>query len=74
MIALRQVQTINDDYVTIKLPAEFKNYERAEIIILPIEDSIKKSNTEEFIARFAGSIVDFPEIESLTAQERDTWA
>jgi hypothetical protein len=72
MIALRQIQTIEGDFVTIKLPPEFKNYQQAEIIVLPFEDSIKKNNTETFIQRFAGSIVDFPEIESLLPEDRDS--
>jgi hypothetical protein len=70
MIALRQIQSIDGDFITIKLPVEFKNYSQAEIIILPFEKSIK-NNTEMFIQRFAGSILDFPEIESLQAEERD---
>ena len=28
MIALRQIQTINGDFVTIKLPSKFKNYQQ----------------------------------------------
>jgi hypothetical protein len=71
MIALRQIQTIEGDFVTIKLPPEFKNYQQAEIIVLPFEDSIKKNNTETFIQRFAGSITDFPEVETLLAEDRD---
>jgi hypothetical protein len=71
MIALRQIQNIEGDFVTIKLPAEFKNYSQAEIIILPFENGIK-NNTEKFIQRFAGSMLDFPEIESLQPEERDS--
>lgn len=72
MIALRQIQTIEGDFVTIKLPSEFKNYSQAEIIILPFEKSLKKNNTEAFIQRFAGSMLDFPEIESLQPEERES--
>jgi hypothetical protein len=71
MIALREIQTIEGDFVTIKLPAEFRNYKQAEIIILPIESDIKKNKTAEFIQRFAGSMLDFPDIESLLPEERD---
>lgn len=66
MIALRQIQTIEGDFVTIKLPAEFKNYRQAEIIILPVEGGEQKNNTETFIQRFAGSMLDFPDVESLS--------
>jgi TolB-like protein len=72
MIALRQIQTIEGDFVTIKLPPEFQNYQQAEIIVLPFENSIKKNNTEAFIQRFAGSITDFPEVESLLPEDRDS--
>jgi hypothetical protein len=34
---------------------------------------LKSLTTQEFIERFAGSIPDFPEIEKLDLQERDTW-
>ncbi|MFM8342271.1 MAG: hypothetical protein ACKN9F_08635 [Methylomonas sp.] len=34
-------------------------------MILPIEGGMKKNNTEAFIQRFAGSMHDFPEVESL---------
>ena len=42
MIALRQIQTINGDFVTIKLPSKFKNYQQAEIIIFPFDEDIQK--------------------------------
>ena len=72
MIALRQIQTIAGDSVTIQLPPEFKNYQQAEIIILPLEESFKQNNTESFIQRFAGSIPDFPEVEEeLRLEERE---
>ena len=71
MIALRQIQTISGDFVTVKLPPEFKHYQQAEIIILPFDEVIEKNNTESFIQQFAGSMVDFPEIESLLPEERD---
>ena len=71
MIALRQIQTIEGDFVTIQLPAEFRNYSQAEIIILPVEDCAQKNNTETFIQRFAGSMLYFPDIESLLVEERD---
>ena len=71
MIALRQIQTIADDSVTIQLPPEFKNYQQAEIIILPLEESFKQNNTESFIQHFAGSIPDFPDVEDeLRLEER----
>ncbi len=31
MIALRQIQTIQNNSITIVLPAEFKNYQQAEL-------------------------------------------
>jgi len=72
MIALRQIQTISGDSVTIQLPPEFKNYQQAEIIILPLEESFKQNNTESFIQRFAGSIPDFPDVEDeLRLEERE---
>jgi hypothetical protein len=71
MIALRQIQTIEGDFVTIKLPAEFRHYKQAEIIILPVEGCVQTNNTETFIQRFAGSMLDFPDVESLLAEERD---
>jgi hypothetical protein len=42
MIALRQIQAIDGDFVTIKLPPEFKHYQQAEIIILPFDEVLKK--------------------------------
>ncbi|MDD1610364.1 MAG: hypothetical protein LUO95_07120 [Methylococcaceae bacterium] len=45
MIALRQIQTIEGDVVTIKLPPEFKNYQQAEIIILPFDERVKNPLT-----------------------------
>jgi hypothetical protein len=74
MIALRQIQTIEGDFVTIKLPVEFRNYSQAEIIILPVEGGMKKNNTETFIQRFSGAMLDFPDVESLLAEERDDFA
>ena len=71
MIALRKIQTIEGDFVTIKLPPEFQNYQQAEIIILPFDENVKKNNTETFIQRFAGSIIDFPEIEMLLPEDSD---
>lgn len=63
MIALRQIQTLTGDSVTIQLPPEFKNYQQAEIIILPLEESLKQSSaTELFIQQFAGAFSDFPVI------------
>lgn len=75
MIALRQIQTLADDSVTIQLPPEFKNYQQAEIIILPLEESLKQPNTtESFIQRFAGALPDFPELtDTLLLEERDSW-
>ncbi len=73
MIALRQIQTIEGDFMTIQLPSEFKNYQQAEIIILPVEESLKINNTEAFIQRFAGSIPDFPEIDELPPEIREDW-
>jgi hypothetical protein len=34
---------------------------------------LKSPITQKFIERFAGSIPDFPEVEKLDVQERDTW-
>ncbi|MGZ8262349.1 MAG: hypothetical protein ACXWTU_05230 [Methylotenera sp.] len=51
------------------MPPEFKNYQQAEIIILPFEEG--KNDTEAFIQRFAGYVADFPEIETLLPEGRD---
>ncbi len=72
MIALRQIQEIDGDFVTIKLPPEFKHYQQKEIIILPFNEAFKKNDTEAFIHHFAGSIVDFPELENLLPEEQDS--
>ncbi|MCB1190452.1 MAG: hypothetical protein H7A23_16230 [Leptospiraceae bacterium] len=61
MIALRQVQKIQGNVLTIELSPDFTNYKQVEIIILPIEETTY-NNTEAFIERFAGSIIDFPEL------------
>lgn len=71
MFALRQVQPINGEFITIRLPIEFRGLTQAEVIVLPLESNIKQQGTAEFIAQFAGSIPDFPEIETLTAEARD---
>lgn len=73
MIALRQIQSIEGDVMTVKLPSEFKHYQQAEIIILPVEDSLKKPDTEAFIQRFAGAIPDFPELDKLLPETREEW-
>ena len=72
MIALRQIQIINDDSLTIKLPPEFRDYKQAEIIILPFDEAIKKTDTEAFIQKFSGSIIDFPALDALLPEERDS--
>jgi len=72
MIALRQIQTLDGNSLTIQLPPEFKNYKQTEIIVLPSGERVKTSGTEQFIQRFAGSIVDFPEVEFLPPEERDS--
>ncbi len=71
MFALRQVQPINGEFITIRLPVEFRGFAQAEVIVLPVENKGKPRGTAEFIAQFAGSIPDFPEIESLLAEKRD---
>ncbi|MDQ7091495.1 MAG: hypothetical protein Q9M50_12830 [Methylococcales bacterium] len=73
MIALRQLHSLEQDTLTIKIPPEFKQYHQAEIIILPIEEKQTKNNdTETFIKQFAGAITDFPEIETEgLPEERD---
>jgi hypothetical protein len=64
MIALRQFHSLESETITIKIPPEFQHYQQAEIIILPIENMPNKiDSTEAFIKQFAGSIVDFPDIE-----------
>ena len=73
MIALRQFHSLENETITIKVPPEFKHYQQAEIIILPIENTPTKiTNTEAFIKQFAGAIPDFPEIEAEgLPEERD---
>ena len=73
MLALRQIHTIQNHRLFIQLPAEFDIYKEVEIIILPVESSTRtRLSTREFIGRFAGSILDFPEIESPgSLQERE---
>lgn len=62
MIALRQFHSLESGTVTIKIPPEFKHYQQAEIIILPIENTANKvTDTEAFIKQFAGAISDFPD-------------
>ncbi|TRW94444.1 hypothetical protein [Candidatus Methylobacter oryzae] len=73
MIVLRQIQSIEGDVMTVKLPSEFKYYQQAEIIVLPVEDSLKKPDTEAFIQRFAGAIPDFPELDILLPETREEW-
>jgi hypothetical protein len=71
MFALRQVQPINGEFITIRLPVEFRGCTQAEVIVLPVENKRKTQETTAFIAQFAGSIPDFPEIEPLSAEKRD---
>ncbi len=73
MFALRQVQPINGEFITIRLPVEFRGCTQAEVIVLPVENKGKQQGTAEFIAEFAGSIPDFPVIESLPAESRDAF-
>ncbi len=72
MIALRQIQTIEGNAVTIQLPPEFNDYHQAEIIVLPSGERVKTTSTEQFIQRFAGSLEDFPAVEFLPPEERDS--
>ncbi len=73
MLALRQIHTIQSHRLSIQLPPEFDSYRQVEIIIMPVESSTKaRLSTREFISRFAGSIPDFPALESPGAlQERE---
>jgi hypothetical protein len=72
MFALRQIQPIDGEFITIRLPIEFKHCKRAEIIVLPVEDTVSKQNTEAFIQQFAGSITDFSDIQPLLLETRDS--
>ncbi len=66
MIALRQLQPIQGNRLTIHLPVEFSQYQQAEIIILPVEETRPvTTSTAAFLQRFAGAIPDFPEVESI---------
>jgi hypothetical protein len=78
MIALRQIQTIQNNSITIVLPAEFKNYQQAEVIILPFE----KETTADKQNLMAAFLNDLPEnsdglsraeIEQHIQQERGDW-
>ncbi len=71
MLAIRQIHQKNhNNHLTIQLPKDFDCYDAVEIIILPVETQQNKSlTTKEFLARFAGAIPDFPEIEQLPLQE-----
>jgi hypothetical protein len=78
MIALRQIQTIQNNSITIFLPAEFKNYQQAEVIILPFE----KEATVDKQNLMAAFLNDLPEnseglsraeIEQHIQQERGDW-
>lgn len=78
MIALRQIQTIENDSITIRLPAEFRKYQRAEVIILSFEkeDIVDK---QDLMATFLNNLPDNSEglsrsaIEQYVQQERDDW-
>ena len=65
MIALRQLQPIQGNRLTIHPPVEFSQYQQAEIIILPVEETRPvTTSTAAFRQRFAGAIPDFPEVEN----------
>ncbi len=72
MLALRQIHSTQHNFVTIQLPKSFTQYDSVEIIILPVETLHKKQlTTQEFLARFAGAIPEFPAVEPLAIQERE---
>jgi len=74
MTELRQIQTIQNNTITIQLPEGFSTCQQAEVIVLPLEENaVKQTDTEQFIRRFAGAIPDFPEVESegLPEERRD---
>jgi len=65
MVALRQFHSLENETITIKVPPEFKQYQQAEIIILPIENTPNKiTDTEAFIKQFVDAIPDFPDCEA----------
>lgn len=78
MIALRQIQTIQNNSITIFLPAEFKSYQQAEVIILPFEKetAVDKQN---LMATFLNDLpensegLSRAEIEQHLQQERSDW-
>jgi len=64
MKVVREIREVSDNEVTIKIPDGFKN-RRIEIIVIPVgEFSVKKGFPADFFDRFAGSIPDFPELDS----------
>ena len=60
MHAYRIIQPLSGDTVTVHLPPEFNGCKQAEIIVLPIEESMTIS-TREWLAKAWGSIPDFPD-------------
>lgn len=78
MIALRQVQTIQNNSITIFLPAEFTNYQQAEVIVLPLEKetAVDKQN---LMTAFLNDLpennegLSRTEIEQHIQQERSDW-
>lgn len=64
MEVVREIRQVSDNIVTIKIPDGFKN-RRIEIIVIPVgEFSEKNGFPADFFDRFAGSIPDFPDIDS----------
>ena len=73
MQALREIQEVTSDTITITVPATFLNH-TVEIIVLPLDDEAAEGTAEQvwpqdFIARFSGCMPDFPDIASEGAYE-----
>jgi len=51
MIVLRQFHSLENETITIKVPPEFKQYQQAEIIILPIENTPRYRGFYQTICR-----------------------
>jgi hypothetical protein len=78
MFALRQVQPINGNFLTIQLPIEFEHYSQAEIIVLPIDSSKDFDNATNVCSPWDAMRQALPilaefdlDIKSLPVQERE---
>lgn len=68
MQALREIQEVTSDTITITVPAAFLNH-TVEIIVLPLDDESTEGAADhvwpqDFIARFSGCMPDFPDLAS----------